>query len=165
MKKQRHSIEELKSVLEYLPEIGRFRWLVDRTHQVKSGDEAGGFRPDGYRVLCYKKVGYREHILAWAFCYNEWPALDLDHRDGNPSNNRIDNLRLATKTQNLTHCRVKKSNKLGIKGVIFHQGWYRAQITFKRKTTSIGKFTTAEEAHLAYMEKAKEIYGEFARAK
>ncbi len=91
----------------------------------------------------------------------------VDHRDRDGLNNRRSNLRVC-EIPNLNNANSKKykSNTSGFKGVSWHagSGKWRAVIGFKRKIISLGLHDTPEKAHKAYMEKAQELYGEFARA-
>lgn len=89
----------------------------------------------------------------------------VDHIDGNGLNNQRSNLRIATPAQNAANSQIPKNNKSGYKGVHWRddRNGYVAQIGFNRKRLWIGVFATAEEAYAAYCDKAKELFGEFAR--
>jgi hypothetical protein len=99
----------------------------------------------------------------------EWPPerLEVDHKDCDPSNNRWDNLRLATASQNQANKKVSRANTSGFKGVSWHKDdkRWRAQIRMGGKKVHLGSFDTPESAHRAYSEAAMKHYGEFARAK
>jgi hypothetical protein len=87
-----------------------------------------------------------------------------DHIDNNGLNNRRDNLRLATRTQNAGNSRTWVNNSSGYKGICFHKasGKYIARIKDGPKQRTIGYFATPEQAHTAYVEAAKLHFGEFA---
>jgi hypothetical protein len=89
-----------------------------------------------------------------------WPKRDVEHEDGNRTNNSWKNLRLATRTQNGGNAKPR----VPLKGVTrVRTGKYTAQIQkFKRKI-HLGTFDTPAEAHAAYAAKAKQLYGTFAR--
>lgn len=95
---------------------------------------------------------------------SEWPPNLVDHIDNNPQNNRWSNLRLATSSQNNINRKHRKAGSL--KGAVWCP-WcslWRARIYYGGVPIQIGYFKTREEAHAAYVKRAKEIYGEFARA-
>ena len=88
--------------------------------------------------------------------------LQTDHIDRNPLNNRLDNLRQCTHSEN--HYNVLYKNKTGLKGVRKRKRPYPfyAQIKHLGKSIYLGQFKTAEEAAKAYDIAAREIAGEFA---
>jgi hypothetical protein len=93
--------------------------------------------------------------------------MEIDHADGNPSNNRLSNLRLATSSHQKRNKRVQSNNRSGLKGAFWHgchkgKKW-RSQIKVGKRLIFLGYFHTAEEAHVAYSRAAKEHFGEFAR--
>lgn len=87
----------------------------------------------------------------------------VDHIDGNGLNNRRDNLRLATNSQNHHNISKRSDNKSGYKGVCYSGGKWVAQINVSGKQTYLGRFDTPENAYEAYCEAAKKYHGEFAR--
>ena len=133
-----------------------------------------------------KQVGYLEHIaeknysrikidfkgkhflyhrIAWLLFFKEWPSQEIDHRDGNPLNNKIENLRLATRTQNCQNQRLSKVNKVGLKGVQKRSNLFRSRIQVNKKSIHLGYFKTREEAHLAYQNAARHYFSDFSRFK
>ena len=95
-----------------------------------------------------------------------WPDVQIDHANGDRSDNRWANLRLATQRQNNANSRVRRNSKTGLRGVHLHEtGLYRAYISKPGKSiTHLGYFKTPEEAYAAYCQAAHETYGEFARS-
>lgn len=92
-------------------------------------------------------------------------GFDVDHINGNRLDNRKENLRYATRSQNLRNRGAAKHSKSGIKGVYFHRatGKWRAEMKIDGKSKHLGLFETKELAHAAYQGKAVIIQGEFAR--
>lgn len=156
-------INELRRRLSYDAETGLLRWLDPVSRAVKAGTIAGN------HTKCYVHVKingtlYGAHRLAWAIHHGEWPKMLVDHIDGDPHNNRISNLRLATKSQNNWNSSKRKDNKTGFKGVsIRENGRFRAKIAAHGKVYSLGVYETPEEAHEIYELAAHLLHGEFAR--
>lgn len=92
-------------------------------------------------------------------------GLLVDHKDIHATlDNRRSNLRIATKAQNSMNRSFQSNNICGLKGVSPHGNGYMARIVIRGKSLYIGRRKTAEEAHALYVERAKEAFGEFARA-
>lgn len=89
---------------------------------------------------------------------------EVDHENQNTLDNRIENLRLATRQLNQANTGVRTDNKLGVKGVRFHQGKYEARITVNKQKKVLGRFDTVQEAADRYLQAAKEFFGQFARS-
>jgi hypothetical protein len=159
------SQEYLKSILRYEPETGKWFWRSHRNSRVRAGDEAGYIRKDGYVIIRIDGATYVASRLAWLYVHGTSPH-EVDHRDTNPSNNRANNLREATRSQNGANKTVRRDNILGLKGVSYmpSKRKFRARVTKDRKEIHIGLFATPEEAHAAYVERSKQLHGEFARA-
>lgn len=163
------TVERLYEVLTYDPETGVFKWKITRANSAIKGRVAGCFRngEGSYRQILIDGRKYYEHRLAWLYVHGEWPPM-VDHINLNKSDNAIKNLRKATVSQNLANSKVWKNNKLGVKGVRKRNGrddLYEARLCFRGKQRVLGLFTSAEEAHTAYLDAAKQHYGEFARGK
>ena len=90
----------------------------------------------------------------------------IDHIDGNSLNNRIENLRAATQSQNMGNSRMKSSNTSGYKGVTFRKdtGKWQSAVMVNGKHISLGSYATKEQAHQAYVLGSKKHFGEFAKA-
>ena len=90
-------------------------------------------------------------------------GLDVDHRDGDGLNNRRNNLRKATTSQNICNQRIRSDNTSGLKGVSPRYGKWQARITAHGKTRSLGWFPTPESAYAAYCKASLQMHGEFGR--
>ena len=90
-------------------------------------------------------------------------AKEVDHINGEPSDNRRLNLRVCTRQQNAFNSRQLSHSKQKYKGILQRSsGKWRARITLNDKRISIGQYETEEQAAIAYNEKAKELFGEYA---
>lgn len=123
----------------------------------KAGTFLGHSVKGGYCLASVDYTLYKLHRLIWLWHYGELPQQHLDHIDGNPLNNKIDNLRKATDAQNMQNQRrPRANNKLGIQGVYKVKNRFRAVLTTNGKSKHIGYFETPEKAHEAYvLEKRK----------
>ena len=157
--------DRLREVLAYDPDTGAFIWQVRTSTRVHVGDVAGRSDPLGYRKIKVDGREYLAHRLAFLAMTGEWPVAEVDHRDGDPANNRWRNLRPATRSQNAANTGLRRAKDLP-KGVSYRasSGRYLAQIVTRRETRYLGSFATPEEAHRAYLYAARLFHGSFARA-
>lgn len=127
---------------------------------------------NGYIYLTVDGKNQYGHRMAWLHYYGVEACGPIDHRDGDPSNNRIDrydsnlnNLRLSGFAGNVTNSRPSSRNKTGVKGVQFIEklGLYRVRIQHQGKVRSLGCYKTLDEAAEVYSKAAKLYFGEFVR--
>lgn len=158
------SQKELKRRFSYDPLVGDFRHLTAIRN--KPVGAIAGNRCDGYIIMAIDGVKYKAHRLAWLYFYGDWPKGDIDHIDGDRSNNAIENLREASRSQNLANQGKNRRGTSKYKGVCFdkNRGKWSAHISFQRKHLALGRFETEEMAAKAYADKAVELFGEFARS-
>jgi hypothetical protein len=150
--------ERLKSLLSYDPDTGEFRWLVNRTAGVKAGDKAGSLDTERYLVMRVDGRYYRGHRLVWLYVYGKWPSRFLDHINGDPSDNRLANLREATPAQNNVNRRRDRRNKSGKTGVTWcnkSKKW-RADIGQNGAILRLGRFDTLDAAIAARVKAERE---------
>ena len=108
---------------------------------------------------------YMTHRIIWMHHYGDAPDGHIDHINGIPDDNRIENLRLATQSENMCNARLRSNNTSGHKGVSWmpkHNKW-QAYITKDKKTRPLGYFASFEEACAARKEAERRLHGEFAR--
>jgi hypothetical protein len=157
--------QAILSALTYDPETGVFTWRVTRK-KCPAGKIAGSTRADGYTAILVDGKRYYAHRLAFIFMTGSMPEDEVDHIDGNPSNNRWANLRPATPQQNMWNKGRQRNSATGLKGVYRHSvtGDFCATIKVGPRRLHLGTFKTPEEANSAYEAAAREHFGEFARA-
>jgi hypothetical protein len=109
-------------------------------------------------VIKFSGIGYLAHRLAWLFGHGEDPGeMLVDHINGDPLDNRLSNLRLATTTENMWNIQQAQSlSRSGIRGVYQSKqsGKWVAAIYTNNKKRHLGVFPTAELAAAAYQEAA-----------
>jgi hypothetical protein len=153
--------EELREILDYSPETGHFYWRQSQ-NAVHSGQIAGCMHHSGYRVINIKQRQYQAHRLAWLYVHGFWPPEQIDHINRVKDDNRIANLRLATRSQNMMNRNLR--NKAGYRGV--HRNskstGYNAYIKRNGRSTYLGYFETAEQAYEARLKAERKLFGEFA---
>jgi hypothetical protein len=158
---------ELRAAMEYYPELGVFVWLKPSAyHCEKANTEAGGPVPAGngkfYHVITFKGRKFKRSRLAWLYMMGEWPPHQVNHINGNSLDDRWENLRSATATENAWNHkgRAKKSGlPMGVREM---NGRFQARIAVNRKMRHLGCFETPEMAEAAYRNAREVYYGEFA---
>lgn len=156
--------ERLRASITYDRETGRFYWRQRRGSAV-AGQEAGCVNALGYVVIRFDRRLELAHRLAWLHVHGEWPPEEIDHINGNPADNRMDNLRLASHAENGRNVRKHSDNASGFKGVHLHKqtGRWRARIKINGVSKSLGLHDSAQSAHIAYCRAAEVFHGDFAR--
>ena len=151
--------DEARRVLSYNPNSGEFFWTHDAPKM--RGKRAGSLVPrTGYRVIGYKKCVYMEHRLAFLLMTGEWPDLQVDHINHDRSDNRWDNLRLATQFENQQN-RVQGHGLSRYIGVSFSQNHAKqwcARIMKDGKSTWLGRHACQTAAYVAYCAAKREIH-------
>ena len=146
--------EELKTYLIYNPLSGNFFWRKQPSYKIPLGSIAGTYNDSGYIIIGILGNRYRAHRLAFLYMLGKMPKNQVDHIDGDRSNNRWKNLREVTPLVNAQNVHgASKNNKSGYLGVSWskqHQKW-RANLYINKKQTHLGLFDTPEEAHACYL--------------
>ncbi|MCW8158993.1 HNH endonuclease [Stutzerimonas stutzeri] len=142
---------------------GGLFWRVNRGSNAVAGARAGRLLKTGYRSIHVSGRRYQEHRLVYLLHHGAMPA-QIDHINGDKADNRIENLREATYSQNQMNTG-ERQNESGYRGVRFvpKTGRWAARIYENGKEIRIGTFASPELASEAYQKKAREIFGEFAR--
>lgn len=168
------SQDVLINLLSYNPDTGLFTWKMRDRLWFKSDHEFGRWntryagRPaltakiDGYPMGPILKKPYKAHRVAFCMSYGYWPEY-VDHINGVRDDNRISNLRSATKIENGRNQKKSTKNTSGVTGVYWWEkgGTWRAQIGIAGEKVYLGSFETKVEAIAA--RKSAEILHNFSR--
>lgn len=148
-------VQYLKENLSYDPATGLFKWIKRKGGRAFNS-EPGNTMPNGYKRIKLPSGSYLQHRLAWLYMTGVMPTKFIDHIDGNPSNNKFDNLREVSQSLNIQNRRkASKANKSSkLLGVSYHSRdkLWRARIMINGKDMCIGYFKDKFEAHNAYLE-------------
>ncbi len=147
------TLEQVQEELLYNPDTGEL--LRSAGFQEKSGYK---------RVSIHGKT-YMVHRVAWLLHYGEWPNGEIDHIDGDPSNNSINNLRLAMRVENVRNQKTRITNTSGYKGVSWRKKekkWH-ASIRVGSRRYGLGFYSDIKDAANARAAKEAELHGAFRR--
>jgi hypothetical protein len=153
---------ELSELLDYDMDDGEIRWKKRISVSAVPGRLAGTVC-GGYRAIKIKGKIYMGHRLAWLLAYGEWPNGEIDHINHDKLDNRIENLRVVSREENLRNKTVysgeKCSTRFGIMGVRLINGRWRADIRVNGELIRIGFFDDWFDAVCA--RKSAEVKHEF----
>jgi len=158
-----YSRETLMSLFDYDPLTGIVTRRTARSNR-PAGEVVGSIDGKGYLHVSVGKRFIRLHRLAWFMYFGTLPAA-LDHINGDRRDNRLTNLRPCNQHQNSGNTGLSRHNTSGVKGVSYNNRthFWHAQIKINGKQTYLGRFTTKDEAALAYDIAAIRHFGPFAR--
>lgn len=151
----------------YDPEAGTFTRLAKANVRGKGriGDLVGSMHSGGYLEMQIDGRRMFGHQAAWLLMTGEWPTFQIDHINGDRSDNRWSNLRRSTQQQNSANMKRRSNNKSGYKGVVrTPNGKWAAFIHVKRKTHALGTYDCPRVAHRAYIMASRFAWGNYARA-
>jgi hypothetical protein len=175
-------VDLLRSLISYDPVSGKCRWFarpvelfpdgrgITAAHACATwnskyaGREINCTNDKGYITLTIFGRQYVLHRVIYAIVRGHWPTDEIDHKDGNPLNNRWLNLRDASHAQNMRNKKMPSNNTTGLKGVIKRDAKFTARISHDGRNIWLGTYDSAQEAHAAYDKAARLFFGEFARA-
>lgn len=174
-------IPTLKTLLEYNRESGELIWLPRKPelfnpkrqskehaancwNRQRAGKAAGTVSGDGHLQLRIFNKRYLAHRVGYAIHHERWPTGIVDHINGDPSDNRICNLRDATRSQNGANFQRTKRGHSRFIGVTYckNSGVWKATAQKNGVRYNLGSFQSEKDAALAYDKKAREVHGEFA---
>ena len=159
----RPSPKELRATFRYDSAAGQL-WWRERGLGRRFSKPVGSVGGKGYIHVEYKGVAYKLHHVVWAIVKGRWPVRQIDHRNSIEGDNRFENLRQATLSQQAANKGRYSSNTSGYKGVYPVRNKWRVALQVNKKRKNLGYFDTPELGHAAYVAAAKKHFGEFARA-
>lgn len=147
---------------------GKLFWKTPPKHHPNlAGKEAGfinvgkGKNKTYWQVKCGGRTYKRARIIFY-MAHGRWPEPFVDHINANSLDDRLVNLRECSIEANSWNRSDRVKNSGMPKGVDRYHGSFRARITHNKRRIILGAFSSAEEAHRAYVEKRKELFGEYA---
>ena len=152
--------DEANRVFDYVD--GDLIYKVRTASSILVGEKAGTFDAKGYRVVRLFNKQYKEHRVIFLMFNGFFPKF-IDHIDNVKSNNKIENLRACTKSENSLNTLIRATNKSGVKGVCRHKpsGKWRAYIMLNYKQKHLGLFDDINEAESAVMAYREKVSPEF----
>lgn len=153
--------QRLKELLHYDQPTGVFRWRnVRKDRQGKPWDVAGYPRTNGYMHVRIDGKYYLLHRLAWIYVHGQLPTGEIDHRNRIRSDNRIENLRDASKCQNQQNRSLQSNNTSGVAGVVYSKKYnsWRARIKANNKYYHLGSFKSFDDAVAARIKAQVELH-------
>jgi hypothetical protein len=159
-------VAELRRVLSYEPSTGELRWTAEAGPRGPAGHGAiaGCIRPlcGGYRWISVNYIQWRAHVLAWVHVHGSLPDGQIDHRNGNPEDNRLSNLRVVTNRTNSQNQRKPRAdNTTGYLGVSLdkRRGKFGARIRVPDgRYLFLGYFDAPDAAHAAYIHAKRRLH-------
>eukprot|EP01034_Spumella_vulgaris_P038499 gene38499-47544_t len=152
----------LRELLHYDAASGALTWKVAISSRVKSGDTAYSEPNRGYFYVRIFTAKYPAHRIAWAIAMGEYPVGEIDHINGHRSDNRLSNLRDVSHQTNNENRRLPNPGKISCKllGATYDEAAdsWKAQISKGGKNIHIGRYSSAEEAHAAYLDAKRRLH-------
>ncbi len=141
----------------------RDEWAQKVFNNRQAGTKAGSATA-GYLMVNFYFGKISAHRLVFLWHHGQLPVT-VDHIDGNPMNNRIENLRPATHAENSRNCGISVANTSGVRGVSFHKPTrkWAAHIRAEGKMKHLGLFVSLDDAAAARRAAEQAYYGGFAR--
>ena len=155
----------LMELLDYDPDTGIFINKVTRRNATMGSTVGWMNKPGGYLRARVEGKVYMLHRLAWLYVHGNLPLIHIDHIDGDKLNNRIANLRLASRSENLRNRGKQSDNTSGWCGVSLNKdtGTFKAFITLENYAYHLGLYRSPEIAAAVYAYVCQQIHGEFAK--
>jgi hypothetical protein len=164
--------EEACAIFEYDAITGLLTWRCDRRtatgyFTARAGQAVGSLDQKGYLVCFFQPPrsarprNYFVHRIVWLMQTGQWPAMEVDHRNGIKNDNRWDNLRHASDLLNSQNRRrANKNNAVGLLGVtlVRKTGKFASRIGHEGRIVALGTFDTATQAHEVYLAAKRRLH-------
>lgn len=151
----------VRELIDFVAETGEILWRKKPRQSRRDGLTVGNVGPQGYLRVCLDGRDYQGHRIAWLWYYGAWPVGDVDHINGDRSDNRIANLRCVSRSVNLQNLRsahrISRSGLLGAHWSSDKQKW-KSRIKAGGKFHWLGYFDSAELAHSAYVNAKRALH-------
>lgn len=156
-------IEEFRRRFEYRD--GKLLAKVRYHYKVPIGREAGNFLALGYRQVAVQGKVYLTHRVVWMMHYGEIPEdMCIDHINRKKDDNRLENLRLASTSENALNSNLSSDNTSGVKGVSWNKALHKwgVRLTTEGKYKHLGLYDTLDEATEVVRKAREKLHGDFA---
>ena len=153
---------EVINYLSYNRITGILTWIKPPAKNIKSGQIAGCLDAKGYVVITFNGKHFLAHRLAWLIEHGSLPE-EIDHINTNPSDNRIVNLRAATRSGNQRNKGMRMDNRSGVKGVCWdkNRNLWQSHCQVNGKKEFLGRFAELDDAERAVRSFRDLHHGEF----
>lgn len=126
--------DKLRELLEYCPYTGVFTWKVD-SKSAAGLKPVAGYPSQGYIRIHTYGGNYWAHRLVWLYVFGYFPDSDIEHINGVRDDNRLKNLRLATRSRNMQNTSKHRDNSSGYKGV----DWNKKKGKWRGRVSCLGR--------------------------
>ena len=166
IKESGHNVMECELTKEYINDIldyreGKLYWKDDRSRRVKAGDRAGMPDKDGYIIITISGNKYRRSRLVYIMHKGKVPIL-VDHKNTIVNDDRIENLRECTVSQNAQNTNNNNHNTKGVGYDYRYDKPWRARLVLNKKIVFLERFYEENEAIEAVREARLKYHMEFA---
>lgn len=157
------TLEDVMEIVSYEPDTGLFRRKVSKNQHPVGGVCGKTVGKGNHLAIRVNGRNFMAHRVAWLFTYGEWPDGAIDHIDGDPQNNRVSNLRIATASQNGGNLKIQTNNTSGFPCVYRKKGTDIWCVSVRKNNKNIGGgwHRDKNKAIHAAIELHEKLFGEF----
>lgn len=156
--------ETLREILHYDPVTGAWTWVKPASYNVEIGQAAGTVSFHGYRIITIDRKKYRSARLAHLYMTGSWPVFEADHENRCKLDDRWENIRDLSRSENALNRDLQSNNASGTRGVHWdnvRSKWF-VQIKKDNVTYFVGRYDDFDEAVVARDTASAELHGDFA---